>query len=152
MPREQACRGSGMSLAVLLFPLLPLTIAAAADLRSRRIPDVAAVCLIANALVASGFGWAGIRPWMVITGILLGLLLGLMLFHWAKLGGGDVKLIVGIGALLGPAGLLFFVFWMAVAGGGLALLALKRGRRDYAYGPAILLGYMAWLWWPGGLF
>lgn len=67
-------------------------------------------------------------------------------------GGGDAKLIAAVGALLGPVGLLFALFWTAVAGGVLALIAMVRGQRDYAYGPAIALGYLAYLVWPVGLF
>jgi Flp pilus assembly protein protease CpaA len=134
-----------------LFPVLPLLFAAAVDLRIRQIPDSCSVSILAAGVLAAVFGWAGIRWWMVLSGVGVGLLLGLVLFRGAKLGGGDVKLVISLGGLLGPAGIVLFVFWMAVAGGVLALLALKRGRRDYAYGPAILFGYVAWLFWPGGL-
>lgn len=136
---------------LLLFPLLPLLFAAAVDLRTRRIPDLCSVSILAAGLLAAVFGWAGIRWWMVLSGCVVGLLLGLVLFHGAKLGGGDAKLLIALGCVLGPAGILLFAFWMAAAGGVLALLALKRGQRDYAYGPAILLGYVCWLFWPGGI-
>ena len=62
-----------------------------------------------------------------------------------------IGLIAAIGALLGPLGLLFVLFWMALAGGLLSLVALARGQRDYACGPAIALGYLAYLIWPTGV-
>jgi len=43
------------------------------------------------------------------------------------------------------------LFWMALAGGLLALIAMARGQRDYAYGPAIAAGYLGYLIWPFGL-
>lgn len=129
---------------LLLFPLLPLLFAAAVDLRTRQIPDLCSASILAAGVLAAVFGWAGIRWWMVLSGVGVGLLLGLLLFRGARLGGGDAKLVISLGGVLGPAGIVFFAFWMAVAGGVLALLALKRGRRDYAYGPAIL-----WVTWHG---
>lgn len=74
------------------------------------------------------------------------------MFRFAKLGGGDVKVIAAVGALLGPVGLLIVLFWMAIAGGILALIAMLRGQRDYAYVPAIAAGYLAYLIWPVCLF
>jgi prepilin peptidase CpaA len=88
---------------------------------------------------------------MVAAGGALGLAVGYCLLRWAKFGGGDAKLITALGAVLGPVGLLFALFWMALAGGLLALIAMVRGQRDYAYGPAIALGYLAYLVWPAGL-
>ena len=41
--------------------------------------------------------------------------------------------------------------WMAFAGGILALAALARGKRDFAYAPAIAVGVLIETVWPGGL-
>jgi Flp pilus assembly protein protease CpaA len=68
-----------------------------------------------------------------------------MLFALAKFGGGDAKIIASLAALLGTKGFLFLLYYVALAGGGLALVALLRKRRDLAYGPAIALGYAALL-------
>ena len=129
-----------------------LLIATWCDLRTREIPDWISVALVLMGITAAGFGWAGVRWWMVLSGLLLGFLIGVAFFHFAGFGGGDAKLIAGIGAILGPVGLLFSLFWMAVAGGVLALIAMIRGQRDYAYGPAIAAGYIAYLVYPGGVF
>lgn len=134
-----------------IVPPVMLLIATWSDLRYREIPDWISVGLVLTGFVAAGFGWAGVRWWMVLSGLLLGLLIGLSLFRFARFGGGDAKLIAGVGAVLGPVGLLIALFWMAIAGGVLALLALCRGQRDYAYGPAILAGYIGYLVYPGGV-
>jgi prepilin peptidase CpaA len=136
----------------LIGPVMLLGIATWCDLRTREIPDWISVALVLIGITAAGFGWAGVRWWMVLSGLLLGVLIGFALFRFAKFGGGDAKLIAGIGAILGPVGLLFSLFWMAVAGGVLALIAMIRGQRDYAYGPAIAAGYVAYLVYPGGVF
>ena len=141
-----------MDVLILIVPVVFLMIATWCDLWTREIPDWISVALILIGIAAAGFGWASIRCWMVLSGLLLGFLIGLALFHFAKFGGGDAKLIAGIGAILGPVGLLISLFWMAVAGGVLALIAMIRGRRDYAYGPAIAAGYIAYLVYPGGVF
>jgi prepilin peptidase CpaA len=136
---------------ILIVPVVLLLIATWCDLRTREIPDWISVALVLIGMTAAGFGWAEIRWWMVLSGLLLGFLIGLALFHFARFGGGDAKLIAGIGAILGPVGLLFALFWMAVFGGVLALIAMLRGQRDYAYGPAILAGYLGYLVYPGGV-
>ena len=141
-----------MHVLILILPVGLLLIATWCDLRTREIPDWISVALVLVGITAAGFGWGGVRWWMVLSGLLLGFLIGLALFHFARFGGGDAKLIAGIGAILGPVGLLFSLFWMAVAGGVLALIAMIRGQRDYAYGPAIAAGYVAYLVYPGGVF
>ena len=140
-----------MDVLILIVPVGLLLIATWCDLRTREIPDWISVALVLIGITAAGFGWAGVRWWMVLSGLLLGFLIGLALFHFAGFGGGDAKLIAGIGAILGPVGLLISLFWMAVAGGVLALIAMIRGQRDYAYGPAILAGYIGYLVYPGGV-
>ncbi len=142
---------TNMTALLLTGSLLLLTFASIYDLRTREIPDWISLTLALAAVAAAIFGWAGIHWWMVASGGTLGFAVAYCLFRWAKFGGGDAKLIAAIGALLGPVGLLFALFWMAIAGGVLAGIAMARGHRDYAYGPAIAAGYVAYLVWPVGL-
>lgn len=136
---------------LLTSVLLLLVIASIIDLKTREIPDWISVLLVLAAIAAAATGTAGVEWWMVVSGAALGLAIGYVLFRFAKFGGGDAKLIIALGALLGPVGLIFLLFWMAIAGGALALIALARGQSDYAYGPAIAAGYLAYLVWPIGL-
>ena len=140
-----------MALAVLITVFLLLLLAAVVDLRTREIPDWISIAILLVGIAAAAFGWAGIRWWMVASGLVLGLVVGLVLFRFAGFGGGDGKLIAGIGAVLGPVGILFFLMWMALAGGVLALIAKYRGQREYAYGPAILTGYVGYLIFPADM-
>jgi prepilin peptidase CpaA len=55
-----------------------------------------------------------------------------------------LKLVVAVGAALGPAALLATLFWVAICGGVLAVVALIRGRRDLAYVPAIAMGLLVY--------
>jgi prepilin peptidase CpaA len=136
---------------ILLTPFLMLLIAAVYDLCTREIPDAFAIGVLLIAIAAAALGAANVKWWMVGAGGALGLAIGALLFRFAKFGGGDAKLIAAVGALLGPVGLLLALFWMAIAGGVLALIAAARGRRDYAYGPAIAAGYFGYLLWPIGI-
>jgi prepilin signal peptidase PulO-like enzyme (type II secretory pathway) len=56
-----------------------------------------------------------------------------------------------LGACLGPSLLLLALFWTAVGGGVLALIAKFRGQADFGYVPAILAGVLLALLWPGAL-
>ncbi|WP_419194934.1 hypothetical protein [Novipirellula herctigrandis] len=67
-------------------------------------------------------------------------------FRFARLGGGDAKLIASLRMLLGPVGILILCFGMSVFGGVLSLVAMLRGQRDYAYVPAITAGFV---WYVG---
>ena len=141
-----------MSSTVFIIALMLLLVATWWDLRTREIPNWISIALLAVAISAALLEIANVKLWMVFSGGLLGLVIGFALFRFAKFGGGDAKLIAAIGALLGPVGLLFMLFWMALAGGVLALISLVRRQSDYAYVPAITAGYIAYLVYPAGVF
>jgi prepilin peptidase CpaA len=134
-----------------LVLLVPVALALVYDLRTREIPDWIPLLIVAWACLATSrhlhqATWTGL-----VVGLLLGLGLGAAVFCLGWPGGGDVKLLAAIGAVVGPWTLLSILAWMALAGGALALLAAARGRRDFAYVPAIALGVAVEAFWPGGL-
>ena len=131
------------------------------DLRRRHIAN-----WIPAAALAGGFGWQiGSNGWMgslyALAGAAAGFSVFLIFYLLGGMGGGDVKLMAGFGALLGTGGILWAALWTAAAGGVLALLAiaLKSARRwwrketdgersgeqkeSIPYAPAIALG--VWL-------
>ena len=73
----------------------------------------------------------------------MGFLAGLGLFRLNAFGGGDVKLIASLGAVMGFADLIGVLFYIAIFGGVLALAARIRREREIAYAPAIALGLLA---------
>ena len=90
----------GMLMLVPMFGLL--TWAASVDLRSRRIPNWLSLSLILTGLVQS-FTWAHVAgPMDAFLGLLTGFGLTFILFAIGAMGGGDVKLMAGLGAWLGP--------------------------------------------------
>ncbi len=122
-----------------------LLIATVCDLRTREIPDWISVVIGLVAVFASLMGWWELNLRWVIVGGSLGLLVGYGLFRFARLGGADAKLVIALGMLVGPVGLLIVLFGMAIAGGVLSLIALFRGEKDLAYGPAIMAGFIGYL-------
>lgn len=130
---------------VLWVALGLLGIASIHDLRTRQIPDWISAALLVAALGALSVGahpagWRGL-----VIGLVLGFSISLALYALGALGGGDVKLLTALGAVLGPAALLSCLFWVAVAGGVLALVAKWRGQKELAYVPAIAAGLLMYL-------
>jgi prepilin peptidase CpaA len=132
--------GAWVALALVL-------VATVFDLRSREVPDTISVLLLGWAVAVAalrldGNGWAS-----MLAGLCVGLLASGSFFALGGLGGGDVKLIAALGAVLGHPAIWSALFWTALAGGGCALIALIRGRRDLAYLPAIALGLSIHILW-----
>jgi prepilin peptidase CpaA len=133
------------------------------DLARRRIAN-----WIPVAALAGGFGWQigqkGLWPgmWQSSLGAAAGFGVFLIFYLLGGMGGGDVKLMAGFGALLGPGQLLWAALFTAGVGGMIALAAVafqgarrvfrqgaqeteqERERKDsIPYAPAITLG--VWL-------
>ncbi len=118
-----------------------VAIAGFVDLRRREIPDVFPIALLACGVAGAAIGWL---PWSsMVGGAALGFGLGALLFAVGAFGGGDAKLLAGIGSCLGPAPLLAACIFMGVAGGVFSCIALLRGARELAYAPAMGAGLLA---------
>ena len=88
---------------MMCMPMLALLAwAALIDLRDRRIPNWLTVSL-ALAGLAQSFTWAHtVTPGAAALGFATGFGITFVLFGLGALGGGDVKLLAGLGAWLGP--------------------------------------------------
>jgi prepilin peptidase CpaA len=123
---------------------------------------------IPAAALAGGFGWQiGQDGWMgavhALAGAAVGFAVFLAFYLLGGMGGGDVKLMAGFGALLGTGRLIEAALWTAGVGGVLALGVIayqsiqrslgfgkkaetaeeKERRGSIPYAPAITLG--VWL-------
>jgi prepilin peptidase CpaA len=100
---------SGYHLAMCgpLFAMLVL--AAVGDARTRRIPNVLTVCLAVMGLAQSFMPTHTVGPLQSLGGLGLGFGLTFILFAMGALGGGDVKLMAGVGAWVGvwPVAMIF---------------------------------------------
>jgi len=88
---------------LLCMPVLGLLVLAAAiDWRSRRIPNWLTFTLVLSGVAQSWMPQALCSPGNSILGLLSGFVLTFALYALGALGGGDVKLLAGIGAWFGP--------------------------------------------------
>jgi prepilin peptidase CpaA len=99
------------------------------DLRSRRIPNaLVLVGLISGVGLNSwAFGVGGLMS--SLFGAAVGLALFLPVFALGGMGGGDVKLLAALGAMLGSIGILKVAVVAALSGGLLALIVALFKRR-----------------------
>lgn len=109
--------------------LVLVTIAAFFDIRSHRIPNwlTYPAWLLGAALAGLYFGWDG----LVSSGLgfAVTFLPMFLMFMGGSIGGGDVKLMAAVGALLGfPAGLNALISSILVGGFFAAIILLWQGR------------------------
>ena len=158
-----------MNRSQLLLVGLPLALAAASDLRTRRIPNT---IVIATAL--TGLAAQFLSGGAAAAGVALLVSLGVgaaLLFPWRAhmLGGGDLKMIAATSLWFAPARIAVFLLAVAIAGGALALAALAAAalrrvpatstaghapsqpvlRRTIPYGVAIAIGGVVTAWMGG---
>lgn len=117
-----------------------VVLAAIVDIRRREISNHFPIALIVCAVVGAALGAIGWQS--LLLGSLFGISVGAVLFKLGAFGGGDAKLLAGIGACIGPIGLLWTMIYMGLAGGVLSVIAALRGAREIAYGPAIAAGLL----------
>jgi Flp pilus assembly protein protease CpaA len=127
------------------YALILTALAALVDIRKREIPNGIPLLLIAGGCAGAWLALDAVPAAHRGLGLLVGLLAGLPFFRADVLGGGDVKLMAGLGAALGLPALAVVLLFAAIAGGGLALIARFRGEREVAYAPAFALGLAAFL-------
>ena len=108
----------------LCLTIAALTAAALSDCRSRRIPDELNVVIFLGgcAFQFCSAGLDGLGTSLLGSGV--GLALSLPLYLFAGLGGGDVKIMAAVGAMLGPVHILTAALWASLMGGAAAVLAV----------------------------
>ena len=101
--------------------LIILAIAVGTDLWARKIPNVLTVPAAVGGLVfhLATTGLPGLKS--SALGLSVGLEVLLVPYMLGGMGGGDVKLLAGLGAWLGPKSILITALYTGVAGGVLAL-------------------------------
>ena len=143
----------------LLFSLA-LLVETFIDLRQQIIPDVITLPGIVIGLVASvlfpNFHGEAVW-WMGLLKSLTGMLIGGGFFYAAgviaewilkkeAIGGGDIKLLAMIGALLGWPGVFWTIFASSLLGSAVGLyLRVKNGQEKIPFGPFIALGAFSYL-------
>jgi len=124
-------------------------VAAVEDLRRRQIPNWIPAVAVAGGIgiAAMDRGWAGVGS--ALAGTVAGFVVFFLFYALGAMGGGDVKLMAGFGAVLGWSLIWQASLWTAATGGLLALAvagvsAIRGSRVDsIPYAPAIAAG--CWL-------
>ena len=142
-----------MNLVVIVTLFIGLA-ASTEDLIRRQVSNWIPLCAIVAGIGIHGMerGWKGAG--YSLGAAICGFLVFLVFYMLGGMGGGDVKLMAGFGALLGGSGRLFeAAIWTAVIGGLMAgsvllfrVLARRNGsglKASIPYAPAITLG--VWL-------
>ena len=120
-----------------------LGIAVMTDLKTHRIPNWLTLTMAMAGLVLQfWFGqWNGLM--LAMTGLTVGLLCFLPLHLFGAMGAGDVKLLAGVGTLLGPWAVFVTALLTIIAGGVIALVNIGLrggvGAMVRRYGYMILL-------------
>jgi prepilin peptidase CpaA len=133
-----------------------VTVAALVDLRRRRIPNWLTAGAFGGGLVLNVVEAGASGGLTAVAGGALGLAILLPFFLAGGIGAGDVKLLAGLGALVGPQMLVSVAIYGALAGGAMSVILLNqvfvRGPRlprrgvTSPYGVAIALGvYLTFL-------
>lgn len=134
--------------------LLPVAMCAEAvwhDLKTREIPDNISIRLLVAGLLATALNWHAVTVLDALLGVLIGFV-AVFPFTWlGGIGGGDLKLVAALGAWLGALGTFYLLFWMAISGMVIAIVAQLRRQTDFAYGPAILSGLLITVLFPNSL-
>jgi prepilin peptidase CpaA len=115
-----------MSATAILF-CAGMLAAAAWDMRARRIPNWMNLTILFAGLVVRTVDGGSAALAQGLLGAGAGLLLLLPFFHFRWIGGGDVKLVVAMGAWLGPAMTLWATLFGLAGGGALAVLIAAVG-------------------------
>jgi prepilin peptidase CpaA len=118
------------SLFLEYVPLLALLVTAAVtDLRARRIPNWLTFSLVIAGLLQSFLAIRTVAPGASALGLLAGFGLTFILFALGALGGGDVKLMAGVGAWVGPGPVVAVFAITAIIGMVIVLTqAIMQGR------------------------
>lgn len=127
--------------------LLVLVVASAYDIGTRQIPNFLSVGLfmflcVMWLLTQPPESWGQALGGVGISCVLLG-----PLFYARILGGGDVKLLLSLGLLVGGSQVFELWFWVALIGAGQALWFLwwKPHEKNMPYALSITLGFGVWL-------
>lgn len=113
--------GAFVTYATLAMGALVCGLAAVTDIATRRIPNWLTFATIGMAVVVAG-SRGPLEFFYAIIFVLAALTGGVVLQGMGLLGGGDVKLLVGVSALVGLPNLVAFLLYTSLAGGALALI------------------------------
>ena len=127
------------------------------DLKSQLIPDSLSLPLIIIGIILSPLNSFLNKPGIIfsLAGAIFGFIflsiiafLGKLIFKKEAMGGGDIKLISGIGAFIGPYGVISTIFIGSFLGtiyGIFLIIKRKTKSEPIAFGPFLFLGSLVYI-------
>jgi prepilin peptidase CpaA len=130
---------------ILFAPVMALLIwAAVSDLRARRIPNWVTFSIALSGLAQCWTPNHLAGPMQALLGFAAGFAIPFVLFAIGALGGGDVKLLAGVGAWLGPEAAIKIFLLAAIAGMVIVLAqAISQGRTTALFRNSALIALNA---------
>ncbi len=146
--------GLSIQMAVFLILSYMLIVGSFIDLKYYIIPDRISFGLILFGIISSYFVDIGVLH--SILGAVFGFLilyivavLGKIIFKKDAMGGGDIKLLAGIGAFLGIKGVLFTLFFASFLGSIVGVTLILLGKKDISsrlpFGPFLSVSAIVYL-------
>lgn len=120
---------SGPELLQFVPALAIVTVACVSDVRHRRIPNALTLPLALGGLGCAALGQAPVGAGAALAGLGLGLAIGVALLALGAWGGGDAKLLAGVGAWIGPGALLGVFLVAALIGMVIVIVQAATQRR-----------------------
>lgn len=116
---------------IYLVLILGLTISIYTDIRVRKIYNVISLSMIILGIILTVIVKGNLIYGLIFSffGVLLGLIILLIPYLMGGIGAGDVKLLMGVGALMGYEFTLNAAIYMAIIGGILAILNLMKRKK-----------------------
>jgi prepilin peptidase CpaA len=112
----------------MVAPLMAmLFIAAVLDWRHRRIPNWLTFLMALSGIAGSFLAGHVASPGQAMLGMLVGFAIPFVLFAMGALGGGDVKLLAGTGAWLGP--IIVVKIFLAAAVVGMVIVLIQSAKQ-----------------------
>lgn len=107
-----------------IFALTAAFLAMLFDLKTGRIPNILAAVILISGLICRLFDMGIPGFFSFLAGASLPAVLLMPLFRFRMMGAGDIKLLMGLGGILGFPECLQLLFWSFIMGGLLAFLQM----------------------------
>jgi len=121
------------------------------DLQKREIPDHVVLRILITGFLATVLSWHAVSFTNALLGMVIGFAVVLPFALAGGIGGGDLKFVGALGTWLGISGVINLLFWSAMFGMLAAIITRCAGRNDFPFAPAIVLGLLVAIVWPGGI-
>lgn len=113
-----------MNIYIIYSLVLILILSVVLDLTTNKIPNMLTFPVMLLGLISYTYTGGLLGFWFSFSGLLVGIAIFIIPFILGGMGGGDVKLLGAIGALMGAKFVLIAALYTAIAGGVIALIIL----------------------------